>query len=383
MASPSESAVKPASPAGTSANAAPAEEPEGYFVPKRHVFAIFDMAKWYRSEAYDKYLNFLHRINDSVIGVSNNANVEISDRVKSVIKLIDTLSSWTSDFPPVDMQEQRFGNKAYRLWHTRLTEQATDLIKDLLPEEHKAAVVELRPYLLDSFGNATRIDYGSGHEAAFLFFLLCCYETNVLIAPDDDQATVLRLFAHYLRFCRKLQTTYRMEPAGSRGVHAIDDYQFVPFIFGSAQLIGNKKRLIPDSYLNANTVEANRDDNLFFEAIQYINETKYGPFYEHSNQLYNISSVAKWEKVNSGMFKMYEGECLKKFPVAQHFVFGSILSIKQRPRFELEAAAVREAAIAHEKAEKEKAEQAEKEKHPITANVDHMNAIAEDVEASQ
>lgn len=52
-----------------------------------------------------------------------------------------------------------------------------------------------------------------------------------------------------MKFVRKLQKVYRMEPAGSQGVWALDDYQFIPFVWGSAQLIDDQKiepRFIPD-----------------------------------------------------------------------------------------------------------------------------------------
>lgn len=43
----------------------------------------------------------------------------------------------------------------------------------------------------------------------------------------------------YLEIVRRLQLRYQMEPAGSHGAWSLDDYQFVPFIWGSAQLIGS------------------------------------------------------------------------------------------------------------------------------------------------
>uniref|UniRef100_A0A914UMT5 Serine/threonine-protein phosphatase 2A activator n=1 Tax=Plectus sambesii TaxID=2011161 RepID=A0A914UMT5_9BILA len=133
-----------------------------------------------------------------------------------------------------------------------------------------------------------------------------------------------------MKLVRQLQRTYRMEPAGSHGVHSLDDYQFVPFIWGSAQLIDHP-RLSPESFVNEQTVDQHKGENLFFDCVQYINETKTGPFAEHSNQLWNISAVPSWTKVNSGLFKMYEAEVLKKFPVIQHFLFGSLLPFNPLP----------------------------------------------------
>ncbi|KAI6212985.1 hypothetical protein M3Y94_00095200 [Aphelenchoides besseyi] len=306
------------------------EEKVDFIVPTRQIFNVFDVSKWYKSEAYTELLNFIKRLNRSVCSVPTNSIIKLEDYEHKLINFLDVLESWIDEIPLMDMGEQRYGNKAFAKWHEKLVEQLDILVPKLLSEETKEATIELIPYLRDSFGNPTRVDYGSGHEAAFMVFLLCLYKLGLLHHPHSNQVVVLRVFQRYLKLVRKLQQVYRMEPAGSRGVHALDDFQFCPYIFGSSQLINNRSRLTPDDYLKQEQVFIYQAENLFFEAIQYINENKTGPFYEHSNQLYNISAVPSWEKINSGMFKMYEGEVLKKFPVVQHFLFGSLFRIKER-----------------------------------------------------
>ena len=57
-----------------------------------------------------------------------------------------------------------------------------------------SASQELSVYFKDGFGNSTRIDYGTGHEMAFVFFLLGLFKVGVLKKEDDTQAVGLKVF---------------------------------------------------------------------------------------------------------------------------------------------------------------------------------------------
>uniref|UniRef100_A0A8C2SJ14 Serine/threonine-protein phosphatase 2A activator n=1 Tax=Capra hircus TaxID=9925 RepID=A0A8C2SJ14_CAPHI len=204
-------------------------------------------------------------------------------------------------------------------------QEAENLVATVVPTHLAAAVPEVAVYLKESVGNSTRIDYGTGHEAAFAAFLCCLCKIGVL-RVDDQIAIVFKVFNRYLEVMRKLQKTYRMEPAGSQGVWGLDDFQFLPFIWGSSQLIDHPY-LEPRHFVDEKAVNENHKDYMFLECILFITEMKTGPFAEHSNQLWNISAVPSWSKVNQGLIRMYKAECLEKFPVIQHFKFGSLLPI--------------------------------------------------------
>lgn len=110
------------------------------------------------------------------------------------------------------------------------------MLKDFLPEDLQDAVEEVKAYWVDSWGNRTRIDYGTGHEMFMASFLFCLRILGVL-KKEDNKAVVLKCFEQYLILVRRIQKVYSLEPAGSHGVWSLDDYQALPFYFGSCQLI--------------------------------------------------------------------------------------------------------------------------------------------------
>ncbi|MBN3272212.1 PTPA phosphatase, partial [Polyodon spathula] len=192
--------------------------------------------------------------------------------IENLLALLNTLDRWIDETPPID-QPSRFGNKAFRLWYAKLDREAENLLRSVIPPALDAAVPEVALYLKEAVGNSTRIDYGTGHEAAFAAFLCCLCKIGVL-RVDDQLAIVFKVFDRYLKLMRKLQKTYRMEPAGSQGVWGLDDFQFLPFIWGSAQLV-DQPTLEPRHFVDEKIVNEHHKDYMFMECIKFINEVRY------------------------------------------------------------------------------------------------------------
>jgi serine/threonine-protein phosphatase 2A activator len=114
----------------------------------------------------------------------------LSPPLAALVAALDTLRAWVDEIPPAE-QSLRYGNPAYRAWFARMAAAAPGLLQTVLPERLAGAVAELAPYFADSFGNATRIDYGTGHETTFAALLYCLAALGVV--GDDDRVALVNV----------------------------------------------------------------------------------------------------------------------------------------------------------------------------------------------
>jgi len=297
---------------------------------------------------------------------------------------------WIKDFPPNSSAKARFGDPMFKAWHARLVERSRHIIKCIMnchmkyveskqnegsdwnsylkqcselgyqaassnfdndeikndqndDTQHDNVLVELQSYIHPSFGHEIRLDYGTGYESSFFVFLYSLCKIGIFgnvpktsaPTPEIMAPVALSIVSQYLEVCRGLQTEYWLEPAGSHGVWGLDDYNCIPFYIGACQL----QNVSLDTEFNPSDIHVGQHLNsgedkgfMYFQCIRYIKSLKKGvPFFESSPMLDDISHLANWSKVSSGLLRLYEGEVLNKMPVVQHFIFGNIFKATWTP----------------------------------------------------
>eukprot|EP00190_Bangiopsis_sp_CCMP1999_P000162 CAMPEP_0198728538 /NCGR_PEP_ID=MMETSP1475-20131203/9919_1 /TAXON_ID= ORGANISM="Unidentified sp., Strain CCMP1999" /NCGR_SAMPLE_ID=MMETSP1475 /ASSEMBLY_ACC=CAM_ASM_001111 /LENGTH=297 /DNA_ID=CAMNT_0044490937 /DNA_START=197 /DNA_END=1087 /DNA_ORIENTATION=- len=281
----------------------------GRGITEKKISSDEDLKIFLGSATFADLWGFILKCNSAVRNLGNSAvkNKMGPPFFKKIVEVLDELAKYIDDIPPVK-QPTRFGNKAYRTWHEKLSKNAASLMKNCLPSGKENLAEEFATYLETAFGNETRIDYGSGHEATFIVLMYCFAEVGAF-TEDDLDLVVLRVFRKYLEVTRKLQLIYMLEPAGSHGVWGLDDYSFANFLWGASQLHDNKQIAPPAVIRENQLIDQYKDEFLYIDAIRVIKEFKKGPFFEHSPMLRDISEVREgWPKINSGLLKMYRAE---------------------------------------------------------------------------
>ncbi|KAL9005579.1 MAG: hypothetical protein Q9188_001627 [Gyalolechia gomerana] len=293
--------------------------------PTRRILSSHDHELFRASPTYGLILYFVFSLSlaaaDKKISAVNTSGAP--EAIEQILSILSSIDKTITQCPPADQGGSRFGNPSFRNFLDSIKAQSSAWHSSLGLTD-PSAISEVSTYLHNSFGNRSRIDYGSGHELNFIIWLLCLYRL-ALLTESTLPALALVVFPQYINLMRKIQSTYYLEPAGSHGVWGLDDYHFLPFLFGASQLL-HHPYIRPLSIHNELILEEEGDEYIYLNMVRETMASKSVKGLKWTQpMLDDISGAKSWEKVEQGMRRMFVKEVLGKLPVMQHFLFGSLI----------------------------------------------------------
>lgn len=140
-------------------------------LPTKRIISRAHLDRWIRSDTHEQVVDFIANLNSAVVGVKlTDPAVHTSEATDAVLSILDEIQQLYHDTPPVDNGKSRFGNPAFRTFYDKLAHRVHQL-HQRLPNLDSEYIPELSVYLQESWGNRTRVDYGSGMELNFLCWL--------------------------------------------------------------------------------------------------------------------------------------------------------------------------------------------------------------------
>ncbi|KAH8374135.1 hypothetical protein KR200_008179, partial [Drosophila serrata] len=291
--------------------------------PEKHIRGDSDLIDWVRSQAYFDLTTYISNTSLAVQGYRLTGSFPVSEEMKRLCNMFDMLErplNKQTDTSAASTPEVK--NVSYRSWLKKMFHIVLEQLAGTISSQKCNHIYELGEYLRRAFGNPTTLDYGPGNELMFLFFLCGLFRAKIL-KGSDTVAAALMLSYRYIHLMRRLIAIYEL-PKVSNPRSVIEDYFFVPYLWGVAQLC-IKAPFSPKQCDRTKEIESYRHDYMLVNLIENLPD-KSGPLSYHAFQLWCLLSVPTWPEVYRGLERCYLNHILSSFHTVEIAIFWELMS---------------------------------------------------------